>query len=84
MTFLNVLEAAKRRRTGVFGFWGKIFRFARIFTPLTCKSRKVLQGDDSAVLSELFRIFPERIWGDNFPPPRTPMLPKYLVVLKIF
>jgi len=67
MAFLDVLGVTKRRRTGTFGFGGKMFdlpKFLRHYH--TIFNMNVLQSDDSAFLPQLFLIFP-RITGDSCP-----------------
>ena len=67
MTFLKVLKAADVGLPGPLAFGGKFFDLPEFLCHShTIFNRKVLQGDDAAVLPELFWIFPEP--RGQFPP----------------
>jgi len=58
MTFLKVLEATKRRRTGLLAFGGKIFDLPEFFRHYhTTFNRKVLQRDYLQFCPNFFHSF---------------------------
>jgi len=82
--FPESLESYKRGRTGTFVFWGKNFRFARIFTPLYTQSwTGKFAGRWFCSLARTF-LNVSRIWGDNFSPVSYANDTKVLACFEIF